>query len=295
MANWRALRVTAATLLSAATWSPTRAAVRMAMPQDFEPVAWIRYDGYQDFDSSELTRLFELRSGILDDLSMTGGRVVSEMGAPQDFESWWRDHPYPRGRVMLSLLPIYRGDDIKRLADYSCGGAIEIPGTMLIQGLLFRTDEGQDERALHGSCEKGFGVQLESSLREAGVPARRVPKPFICRQSDRRPISFTVLGDSHSRAFDLAAMRVDNAMEVVSTHGATLRGMNNFKSWSGAALLFDDVMRRRTRDYSSSRDVLVINLGDVDVNGLSWEEVYLWLLRGLVNPGGFAKHTRTAL
>ena len=42
---------------------------------------------------------------------------------------------------------------------------------------------------------------------------RATSKPFLCRE-DGSAHKFTVLGDSHARAFDLAAMRVGNDMSV---------------------------------------------------------------------------------
>jgi len=248
------------------------AAVRPAKPRDFLPVGWLRYDGCSDFKN--LSQCSETRDTLA--FSSLSENMVPEIAIPEDFEHWWK--AYPLGRLMLSVTPLHHGDDPAKLASLLCGGAIELPGTVLYQGVALAPGEVPDifnpgNANVVVGCETFFRLHINAELRRRKQDTttmekqlrRATSKPFICRE-DGSAHKFTVLGDSHARAFDLAAMRVGNEMSVNIVFGATLRGINNLDSGSGASAAFQAAMGKR------HGTTLVLYLGDCDVHGVKWQE-----------------------
>ena len=114
------------------------ATVRPAKPRDFLPVGWLRYDGCSDF--GDLSQCAETRDTLA--FSSLSENMIPEIAIPEDFEHWWR--AYPPGRLMLSVTPLHHGDDPAELAPLLCGGAIELPGTVLYQGVALAPGEVLD-------------------------------------------------------------------------------------------------------------------------------------------------------
>jgi hypothetical protein len=187
---------------------------------------------------------------------------------------------------------------------------------------LFRGDEESDDRMHHvvsAACD-GMAVShgpflhqcdslrirmkelLAESLVSTGVDTGTTSwsLPALCirreRGQKRRRASFTVLGDSHTRVWRLAAARTSVPFFVAEAMGATAYGLASRHSKSGARQLFEEVLARHaptafygeesnhTPPNNSTVDDdaqslstepthvqhLVIMLGEVDIGSAAW-------------------------
>jgi hypothetical protein len=97
-------------------------------------------------------------------------------------------------------------------------------------------------------------------------------KPGLCwRDSNRTVPRFTVIGNSHAAVWRFSRQRVQNIFDLgkYDGRGATAYGLKNTNSATGAAAKFSEVIMRASMSVeAAANNVLIIQLGQVDVDSL---------------------------
>lgn len=169
-----------------------------------------------------------------------------------DHETWWLEEE-KRSLVIPTL--VYKGDTSRLLE------------------LMSNHNNWDRSNVSHivNSDKMNHGESLVENIMLNFPVNERNNKLFLCRPHTLLPYRFTVLGDSHTGVFDVAALKVNN-MNVTTIVSATMYGIKNFNSKTQAAGVFRNVIMERRQLENIDRNVLVFNLGDCDVQGLSWRK-----------------------
>jgi hypothetical protein len=230
------------------------AAVRFATPFDFVPIGTIEVVAHARYDETGPGRECDTASAFEEE------RISS------DPEEWWSIIP-PENRVISTIVPIYAGDERTVYA----GPRFEsFPGLIARLKNLGRSDcsaHNIQSEIIHEKTLKNYWSL--SPVTE--FPALQTPphsqKPFICDYSKNK-LNFTVIGDSNAFVFEVAQSRVSNSVNIVWRIGATLRGLNNMSSSTGAGRIF----RHELKQKEGLGEVLIVYLGDNDAHGYKWQD-----------------------
>jgi hypothetical protein len=164
-----------------------------------------------------------------------------------DHELWWRDQS-PSERLLLRAFHVYASDTSESIAELTCSLDMD------------------DEADVKVCTRRASGDPLWVLSPSVEAPTL----PYLCSPTEK-PYRFTVIGDSHTRVFDVISLRTGNDMEVASVFAASMYGLRNLSSATGAGRTFADLIAVR-RQAEDPLNVLVVNLGDCDVSGLSWRK-----------------------
>jgi len=164
-----------------------------------------------------------------------------------DHELWWRDQ-VPSERLLLRAFHAYASDTSESIAELTCSLDMD------------------DEADVKVCTRRASGDPLWVLSPSIEAPTL----PYLCSPTEK-PYRFTVIGDSHTRVFDVISLRTGNDMEVASVFAASMYGLRNLSSATSAGRTFAELIAVR-RQAEDPLNVLVINLGDCDVSGLSWRK-----------------------
>ena len=158
---------------------------------------------------------------------------------PADHERWWNETAGDAPAV-LNVVGIYPTESLADLA-----------GVM---------DQYEEYIPVYDAADPVW-------LNNEGPARPRSVRPALCREGEDEdgasPARFLVLGDSHSRVWLWAGVRLGNRVVVHHVAGATLYGLANTTSQSGAAPEF-----RAALAAAEPGTHLLVQLGEVDAASL---------------------------
>lgn len=237
----------------------------MADAGDFEPIGSVEVTAYVSLPAacpSLAVNGCDLEAGEQEE-------IIQDIDPPAWPEASWET------RVIRSAVPLYRGDKpsmyaghrfesfpavIARRKGLKCSDCSVLGGSSTFDFAIARANFLEAD--LDGDGQ--LSMREYVAQHQTGNAASRRSRPFLC-DDQRQPYNFTVFGDSHAFLFDMAALRVENQFNIHWLLGATLRGLTNKSSATGASRMFVEAAGQR----AGRGDVLIILLGDNDVHGLA--------------------------